>query len=358
MIAVLLTSAAFSGPEVVAMHRVTFAIIGLAPFFFLFGLLRPRFAVGPLLLALREARGSDERRNALAAALGDPSLDVLYSLPETNEYATSSGQVVELPAPDDERAVTHVQSEGHPVGALVHDGSLRSEPELVRNVAAAATFALENERLQAELQASLRQVAESRARIVRASDDERRRLERNLHDGAQQQLLSLSVTLSLLESRAAADPATRDLMRTAREQLAESLAGLRELARGIHPAVLSDHGLAVALETVVARTPLPVLLSVETERLPPPVEVAVYYLVCETLANVARHSRATQAEVLIARRGDWAAADVADNGVGGADPSSGSGLRGLADRIEALGGSLSIESPPGSGTRIAARIPC
>ena len=199
----------------------------------------------------------------------------------------------------------------------------------------------------------------SRARIVEAGDVERRRLERNLHDGAQQRLVTVSLILRLAQSKIRTDPdGAEEHLRTAGEELDRALEDLRELARGIHPAVLSDRGLAPALETLTARAPVPVEIeSALDERLPAPVEAAAYYVVAEALANVAKYSEASGARVHVARDNGYAVVEVADDGVGGADPGRGSGLRGLADRVEALDGRLRVESPPGRGTRIRAEIP-
>jgi signal transduction histidine kinase len=204
------------------------------------------------------------------------------------------------------------------------------------------------------------QLAASRARLVAAGDAERRRLERNLHDGAQQRLQALSVTMRSAQSRLAADPeAAHNLLDTAVDELSAALAELRELARGIHPAVLTARGLAAALQEVVQRAPLPVEIeAIPERRLPESAEVAAYYLVSEALANVAKHSRASRATVAISRVGDRAIVEVDDDGIGGADVSRGSGLRGLADRIGALGGTLAVDSRRGAGTTIRATIPC
>ncbi len=199
----------------------------------------------------------------------------------------------------------------------------------------------------------------SRARLVEASDVERRRLERNLHDGAQQRLVSLSLMLRLAQARVADEPETADhLLGQASEELAQALEELRELARGIHPAVLSDRGLGAALEALLARTPLVVDLELPDDRLPEPVEAAAYYVVSEALANVAKYAQASTVAVSIASVNGHAVVEIADDGVGGADPSRGSGLRGLVDRVEALDGRLEVESRPGSGTRVRAEIPC
>jgi signal transduction histidine kinase len=202
------------------------------------------------------------------------------------------------------------------------------------------------------------EVRASRARLVAAADEARQQLERNLHDGAQQRLVALSVSLRLAESKLAGDPATAaDLVAGAREELAHALEELRELARGIHPAVLTDRGLAPAVDALVARAPIPVDVAVPTERLPAAVEAASYYVVAEALTNVAKYADASTARVHIEREDGRVIVEVADDGAGGADPARGSGLRGLADRVAALDGTLVVESPEGSGTRIRAEIP-
>jgi PAS domain S-box-containing protein len=198
----------------------------------------------------------------------------------------------------------------------------------------------------------------SRARLVRAEEQARRGLERNLHDGAQQRLVALSVALRLVESRIPDDPdAAIELLAGAREELAHALADLRELARGIHPAVLTDRGLQPALEGLAARAPIPVAVEAPDERLAPDVEAAAYYVVAETLTNVAKYARASAAQVRVARGDGTLVVTVSDDGAGGADPAGGTGLSGLADRIAVLDGTLEIESPVGEGTTIRAEIP-
>jgi signal transduction histidine kinase len=209
----------------------------------------------------------------------------------------------------------------------------------------------ERKRQQEELEAS-------RARIVAAGDDERRKLERNLHDGAQQRLVSLSLSLRLAQGRLRSDPdGAEELLEGSREELAQALEELRELARGIHPAVLTDRGLEAALEALAARSPLPVEINGASCELPAQVEAAAYYVVSEALANVTKYAQASAVEVTVERMNGIALVEVADDGVGGADPLRGSGLRGLADRVAALSGQLDVESPPGAGTRIRAEIP-
>jgi PAS domain S-box-containing protein len=202
------------------------------------------------------------------------------------------------------------------------------------------------------------EIRASRVRIVEAEDEARRRLERNLHDGAQQRLVAISVALRLAESKLSADPdeAAR-LLDGSRHELELALEELRELARGIHPAVLTDRGLRPALESLVARAPIPVELEAFTDRLAPAVEAAAYYVVAEALTNVAKYGQASSASVCVARRNGVLSVTVTDDGVGGANPDAGTGLRGLADRIAAFDGALSVESPPGKGTRVTAEIP-
>jgi signal transduction histidine kinase len=203
-------------------------------------------------------------------------------------------------------------------------------------------------------------LAASRARIVEVGDAERRRLERNLHDGAQQQLVTLALTLRLAEAKLArGDPEAPALLRRASGELTDALEELRELARGIHPAVLTDRGLVPALETLCGRAGVPVEISASLDdRLPGAVEAAAYYIVAEALTNASKHAGASRVEVRISRVDGRALVEVADDGLGGADGRRGSGLRGLGDRVEALGGTLELDSPVGAGTTLRARIPC
>jgi signal transduction histidine kinase len=212
--------------------------------------------------------------------------------------------------------------------------------------------------LDAELRESLKELRASRARIVEAGDAARRRLERDLHDGAQSRLVALALLLRAARRRATADPELAELLDRAQDELQTSLAELRELARGIHPAVLTERGLEPALQSLVSRAPVPVTVEASVgERLPEPVESAAYFVVAEALANVAKYAQASQASVAIRRVNGHVTVDVADDGVGGADATSGSGLRGLADRVAALDGTLSLDSPSGRGTRLRAKIP-
>jgi PAS domain S-box-containing protein len=457
---------------------VFLVLFASVPFAFLLGILRGRLARGSvagLVVAIGEGT---PLRDAIAAALGDPTLELAYWLEDAHRFADREGRRFDLPGPETGRTATIVEHDGRRIGAIVHDASLDDEPELLGSVSATVALALDNERLETELRAQYeflttivdtapsllvsldtegrirnlnpatvaacgrddeeevrgrffwdvfiddwereamigrfraaapafppseyenvftnargerlviawrsapvlddagrvvrivagglditerkRQEEElraSRARIVAAGDDERRRLERNLHDGAQQRLVSLALALRLAESKLGADPdGAAAILSSAGEELAHALAELRELARGIHPAVLTDRGLNAALEGLAARTPLPVELELLPGRLPEAVEAAAYYVVAEAVANVVKHAGASAIEVRTAAVDGLVTVEVADDGAGGADPG-GSGLRGLADRVAVLEGRLRVESRDGGGTRVVAEIP-
>ena len=213
--------------------------------------------------------------------------------------------------------------------------------------------------LDAELRARLEELRASRARLVEAGDAERRRLERDLHDGAQSRLVALSLLLGQLRRRIDADDDVVAMVETAQSELKTSLAELRELARGIHPAMLTERGLAPALVALAERAPLPVEIEAEgAQRLPGPVGIATYFVVSEGLANIAKYAHASEAAVTVRRTDAGVTVEITDDGVGGADPTRGSGLRGLADRVAALDGTLSVDSPAGRGTRLSVAIPC
>ncbi len=457
---------------------VFLVFLASVPFAFLFGILRSRLARGSVAGLMVSLEHGDPLRAAIAEALGDPSLGLAFWLQERGRWVDREGRPLDLAqVPSD--AITVVERDGRRIAALLHDESLRNEPELVESVSAAVAFALDNERLQAELRmqnerlltivstapsllttvgldgrilnlnratvaasgydeieqvrgqffwdvfidsgeraamiARFRaaapghpaaeyentftnargdrlsviwrsapvndengavesiiaagldvtdhrrqeeEIRASRGRIVAAGDQERRRLERNLHDGAQQRLVSLSLALRLAQVKLDADPgAVAEILAGASDELALALEELRELARGIHPAVLTDRGLDAALEGLAARTPLVVEVERVGRRLPEPIEAAAYYVVSESVANVVKHAGATCVKVGVEAQNGHVVIQVADDGVGGADPEGGSGLRGLADRVSALDGRLSVETEPGAGTRVVAEIP-
>jgi signal transduction histidine kinase len=337
---------------------------GLVPWLFLGTLARAKMiqggAVGELIARLGESPRPGELRDALAKALGDPSLELVYWLPEAERYVDAEGRPYELPEEGSSRAFTRVEREGARIGAIVYDASLRDAGDYVRAVGAAAALALANERLDAELRAKLEELRASRQRMLSIGLEERRRLERDLHDGAQQRLVSMALNLRLARSKLREDPDAADrLLEGAGDELDAALAELRELARGIHPAVLTDRGLDTALATLVSRAPLPVeLAAIPGERLPEAVELAAYFVVAEALTNVAKYAEATRATVSVERSDGRIVVEVADDGVGGADPEQGTGLRGLADRLAILEGRLDVRSERGRGTTVTARIPC
>ena len=327
------------------------------PVVLLVGFLRARLAranVGDLLLALEHTPTSGIR-DALSHALNDLTLEILFWLPDRETYVDGAGRPTELPTGGN-RAVTVLDHDGVPLAALVHDPSLLDEPKLVNAAAAAARLALENARLQAETRAQLEQVRESRARLVTAADHERQRIERNIHDGAQQRLVALAVQLRRAQRKA--DPELEGLLAATVGELKVAVEELRELARGVHPAILTEDGLGPALESLASRSEIPVDLDAYDGRLPAQVEAAAYFVACEALTNVAKHSGAKSARIRTKRENRTLLVEVSDDGVGGAKAVNGSGLRGLADRVEAVGGKLRVESPAGDGTRIVAEIPC
>lgn len=334
------------------------------PIALLAGLLSSRLARANVADLVRELDqvGPREVPGALSRALGDPSLEVVYWLPERDGYADVDGHVVELPEESRSRAVTVLEHEGEPIAALLHDTALRADPELVEAAGAAARLALENARLHAELQAQLAQVQESRVRIVEAADEQRRRIERDIHDGAQQRLVALALELRTAQRKLGGglDPEVAAVLEQAVGELQLAVSELRELARGVHPAILTEDGLGAALESVAERTPLPVeVASVPDARLPPEIEAAGYFVACEALANAVKHADATGVSISAVRMDGQLVVEVVDDGRGGAEVGgAGSGLRGLADRVEAYGGRLAVTSPPGGGTRVRAELPC
>jgi PAS domain S-box-containing protein len=462
-----------------AMTPFFFVAFGAVPFAFGYGILRSRFARASVADLVIEIGRGGSLRDAIASALGDPSVELAFCVEHGSRLVDRDGRPFELPAEGSGRASLLVEHDGRRVGAIVHDESLHEEPALVESVAATVALALDNERLEAELRSQYaflmtivdtapslllsvdttgrirncnpatvaasgfadekdvrdryfwdvfidptereamiwrfneaapefppseyeniftnargewrviawrsapvhdqtgnvvrivaggldvterklqeEELRASRMRLVAAGDEERRRLERNLHDGAQQRLVSLSVALRLAQGKLDTDPAgARELLGTAGEELAHALEELRELARGIHPAVLTNRGLDAALHTLAERTPIPVDVSTEEGRLPAPIEAAAYYVVSEAVANVVKHAAASSVGVRVTVPNGHVVVEVADDGVGGADMRTGSGLRGLADRVAALDGELRVESPAGGGTRVVAEIP-
>ncbi|HVM03142.1 MAG TPA: histidine kinase, partial [Acidimicrobiales bacterium] len=297
---------------------VAVVLLVAAPVVFLAGLLRARLAraqVGELVVELGSAAPGEALRQALARALGDPSVEVAYWVPEADGYVDRAGEPVELPAGAGRRVVTSIERAGRPVAALVHDAALRDDQDHVDAVCAAAGLALENERLHAEVLARLEEVRASRTRIVEAGDAARRRVERNLHDGAQQRLVGVSIALGMARARlATANHGDLDeLLGQAAQEVATAISELRELARGLHPSILGEVGLEGALESLAERSPVPVAISAGTNGdLPAPIEAAAYYVVAESLTNAAKHARASSVHVRVDRDGGRLAVEVAD----------------------------------------------
>jgi signal transduction histidine kinase len=340
---------------------VELVALALLPIGFAIGLLRARARrgrVGELALALDRAPQPRKLEEAIARALGDPSAEVGIWSPQDRAYLTADQRALEVPADNSGRAATSIDHEGQPIAILLHDPALLHDTRLVEGVAAVARLAVVNEHLAAAVQQQLAEMRASRARIVAASDAERQRVERNLHDGAQQRLVTLSLQLRLLEEQLRGDPELSRMVDDALNELTVALAELRELAQGVHPSVLVDHGLAAALEFLAERAPLPVTVTAPAKRYPAPLEATGYYIAAEALTNVAKYAQATRAWIRIRDQNNKLTIEVADDGIGGADPSTGTGLRGLADRVAAVDGRLEIESPPGGGTKITAELPC
>jgi signal transduction histidine kinase len=298
-------------------------------------------------------------REMLAESLGDRSVSVAYWLPDREAFVDEVGRRVTLPDAGSGRAWTAVERDGRPVAAIVHDASLDTSRELVQAAAAASSLAIDNERLKADLRARLEELRVSRLRIVEATDAARRRIERDLHDGAQQQLVSLRLELRTLKARMNnMDAETAELVDRLAVRLEEAISELRELARGIHPAVLTERGLEPAVETLAERTPVSVEREVSVEdRLPARLESAAYFTVAEALTNVVKYAKASKARVEIRREGDELVVMVSDDGIGGADMTRGTGLSGLQDRLAAVDATLRVNSPPNGGTRVEARLP-
>jgi len=364
VLATTVASLAKASPEVHRQLALAYALaLIFTPFAILVGVLRVRLArirVADLVMRLEATSEPADLRDALADALGDPSLEVCFWLPDRGGYVDSEGRGVPPPDPD-RREVTLVARHGQPLAALVHDPSLAEQRPLVDAVVAAARLALENARLHAAHRAQLAEVRASRARIVAAADAERHRIQRDLHDGAQHKLLAISMLVG--QARAELPESRRTeystgLLDFAATELRHVIRELRELTEGIDPPALTEQGLATVVEALAERAPLPVAFDVPQRRWPEPVERTAYFVINEALANAYKHAAAGLATVRVAMAGETLVVEVADDGVGGADPARGTGLRGLRDRVSAIGGTLRLRSAPGAGTRIVAELPC
>jgi signal transduction histidine kinase len=343
-----------SYPSLLALEATLFLIaVGL-----LAGLLSSsweRSAVTDLVVELGESP-SGTLRDELSRALGDPTLEVDYWLPDRAEFVDFEGRPRTLPGPGSDRSVTLVEGERAPIAALVHDPLVIDDPGLRAAVSSAAKLAAANVRLQAEVRAQVAELRASRRRILEARDEERKRLERRLRQGVEERLAGLAERIGNLGLAAPAE-ATRERIDRIEVQLAHTRDELRQLAHGLHPHVLAEAGLAEALASLARQTPIPVKVVAPPAKLPVEVEVAAYFLCSEALANVEKYAAASGASVTVTMGDGRARVEIEDDGLGGADPSRGTGLRGLADRVEALGGTFHVESPRGKGTRLTAEIP-
>ncbi len=328
------------------------------PIGLLIGILRLRLDRGrtaELLVELGRGVPVGGLRDVLARTLGDPTLQLAFASPSGDGFVDGAGRPVILPADNASTSVTRLEHDGELLGVLVHDPAIDAEdPGLVEAVGSAASLALENERLAAQVRAQLEEVRASRARIVEAGDAERRRVERDLHDGAQQRLVALAVRLQVAKETTSG---ASELLDEATTELQTAIDEVRVLARGLHPPVLTEAGLGAAVEGLAERAPLTVIVDVPESRFAPPIEATAYFVIAEALTNVARHAEATEAEVTVVERDGRLVIMVRDDGRGGADPSSGSGLSGLSDRLAAAGGTLKVESVPGRGTTLTAELP-
>jgi signal transduction histidine kinase len=306
---------------------------------------------------VREGRAEAEQVGALiASVLGDSSSELLFLLPASGRYVDRGGS--ERRPPADPARVTPIELHGEAIASFVHRAELRERPFLLRSVLEAGALTVELARLRMELRVQLAEVEQSRARILQAGYEERRRLERDLHDGAQQRLISLGITLRRIERSLPAEARVlRPALDQAVDEIGRALTDLRTLASGIRPARL-DEGLAAALEDLARSTPVPVEVDVPDERLPAEIEAAAYFTVCEAVTNAVKHAAADRIWVRARRRDDRLSLSIGDDGIGGATPRPGSGLSGLADRVAAHHGRLSVDSPRGGGTTVEVELPC
>ena len=362
-LALMVASLARGSAETQRHLLLVFAVaLILTPFAILAGLLRVRLArlrVANLVMDLETAAEPRRLRDALADALGDATLQVWFRLPGGG-YVDVHGRVAAA-VPAGSRATTPVERGGERLAVLVHDPALLDQIALVRAVVVTAGLALDNARLQADLRAQLDEVRASRTRIVAAADDERRRIQRDLHDGAQHALLATALLIGRAQEDLARPSPPAEVggrLGTAAAQLQDVIRELRNLTEGINPPALTEQGIGAVLEAMAERAPLPLEYAVPSRRWPDVIERTLYFVIHEGLTNVYKHARATRATVGLRSTGSVLVLDVGDDGVGGADAGRGSGLRGLRDRVAAVGGTLTVDSRPGGGTRIRAELPC
>jgi signal transduction histidine kinase len=337
-----------SGRAMLAWYDLTVCLIAVGLAADLFWGRWARGAVTALVVDLGEPAAGGVLRDRLARTLGDPTLVVGYWLPGQRQYVDEAGRPVTLPAAGAGRAVTPIEEDGRRIAVLVHDLAVLDDPALLSAAGSAARLAVANARLQAEVGTRVGEVEASRRRIVEASDEQRGRLERELREGAERRLARVAELL--------AD--SGEPLADVRAGLGAARAELREFARGMHPATLTERGLGASVRELAGRSPITVEVAVPAARFAPAIEAAAYFVCAESLTNVAKHAEASRVRIGITQENGRLTVVVADDGTGGADPSRSSGLRGLSDRVEALGGRLAVDSPPGGGTRVMAELPC
>lgn len=353
------------GGDQLTLFTAQVLLLSLAPAAFAGAILRGGFAPTAGVRELSAWIGADgggraTLRDALVDALGDPSVELVVWGGEPDRWLGPDGSPAVLPDPRSGRGVVAVDADGRRVGAIVYDGALIADAAPVREAAAVIALALDRERLTAELLASREGLRRSRARIAAAADDERRRIARDLHDGVQGRLVLLAMRADALARDAGGDAALRSDAEVLRAELDGALGALRELVQGVLPAALVERGLGAAADDLADRMPLPTRVHAGDERFPVAVESAAWFVIAEALANAVKHARARSLEVRVEATDGGLRVEVSDDGVGGASAGAGggSGLRGLADRVDVVGGRLVVDSPPGGGTRIVAELPC
>ncbi|WP_245531480.1 sensor histidine kinase [Arthrobacter globiformis] len=332
----------------------------IVPLAVLFGLWRYRFArgaLGDLMVEVGSAPVSDRLIGALRRAVHDPTLTLLRWLPDQATFIDDRGQPQTLPDRSTGRASMVLERHGTPIGALVFDDALQDQPQLLAAVRSATSLALENQQMEQQLRDQLIEVRRSRERIVTAGDSRRRQLERDLHDGAQQRLVAVSMELARAQ-RTTDSQEIRCLVKQAQAELTDALDELRELARGVYPPSLRERGLAGSITALAERSTLPIKLDIRgCTGLPAPVELAAYFICAEATTNAAKYAKAASVAICIDGNETAIRVEIVDNGIGGAQPGPDGGLLGIADRAAALGGTLSIDSPVGKGTTIRAVLP-
>ena len=315
--------------------------------------------IGQIFRLIPDLAEPAEVQSSLREIFDDPTVEIFWWDWEGERYVDVHGQAA--PAHMSGQVVTLLEYETRKVGAIAHDAKLLEQPEFLDSFVPTMRIAMERDRLHRDLVTKIAELRASRARLVKIADEERRRLERNLHDGAQQRLTIVLLALRRLEQRVADDAELAPIVSSAREELQDAIVDLRELARGLHPPRLTQYGLAAAVRAASLRSSIPVELDFElAEDLPHDIAVNAYYVCAEAVTNTVKHANADKVWISIVQRGDSLIVDVRDNGIGGARVAGdlgSTGLAGLIDRVEALDGTVEVQSPAGEGTRLVARFP-